>query len=71
MFSLMAFRSKRSTSSSRAGGYGSVAVRFAGPEDEAAIRRVAALDNKGAPTALSSRRSPRAEAPRSSRFAPN
>ena len=50
MFSLMSFRSKRSTSSSRAGGYDSVAVRFAGPEDAAAIRRVAALDSKEAPT---------------------
>ena len=45
MFSLMSLKSKSSTSS-RSGGYDSVAVRFAGPEDEAAMRRLAALDSK-------------------------
>jgi hypothetical protein len=44
----MSLRSK-SLSSSRSGGYESVAVRVAGPEDEAAIRRVAALDCRDAP----------------------
>lgn len=48
MFSLMSRRSKRSTSS-RMGGYHSVAVRIARPEDEAAIRRIASLDDKKAP----------------------
>lgn len=48
MFSLMSNRSK-SFSSGRGGGYDTVAVRFAGPEDEAAIRRVAALDSKDVP----------------------
>lgn len=48
MFSLMSLRSKRSTSS-RQGGYDSVAVRLARPEDEQAIRRIAALDGKRAP----------------------
>jgi predicted ATP-grasp superfamily ATP-dependent carboligase len=45
MFSLMSLKSKSSTSS-RSGGYDSVAVRLAGPEDEAAIRRLASLDSK-------------------------
>jgi hypothetical protein len=49
MFSLMSRRSKRYTSS-RLGGYDSVAVRLARPEDEAAIQRIAALDGKEAPT---------------------
>lgn len=49
MFSLMSLRSKRSTSS-RVAGYASVAVRLARPEDDQAIRRVAALDGKPAPT---------------------
>jgi hypothetical protein len=44
----MSNRSK-SFSSGRGGGYDTVAVRFAGPEDEAAIRRVAALDSKDVP----------------------
>jgi hypothetical protein len=44
----MSRRSKRSTSS-RVGGNDSVAVRLARPEDESAIRRVAALDGKKAP----------------------
>lgn len=48
MFSLMSRTSKRSTSS-RLGGYDSVAVRLARPEDEAAIRRIASLDGKKAP----------------------
>ncbi len=48
MFSLMSFRSKRSTSS-RMGGYDSVAIRMARPEDHSAIRRVAALDGSRAP----------------------
>ena len=48
MFSLMSFRSKRSTSS-RVGGYDTVAVRMARPGDEAAIRRIAALDDRKAP----------------------
>jgi hypothetical protein len=48
MFSLMSRRSNRSTSS-RLGGYDSVAVRVARPEDDAAIRRIAALDGKKAP----------------------
>ena len=49
MFSLMSLRSKRSTSS-RVGGFDTVAVRMAGPGDEAAIRRIAALDDRKAPT---------------------
>jgi hypothetical protein len=48
MFSLMSLRSKRSTSS-RHGGYDSVVVRLARPEDEPALRRVAALDDKRVP----------------------
>ena len=48
MFSLMSRRSNRSTSS-RLGGYDSVAVRLARPEDEAAIQKLAALDGKKAP----------------------
>jgi hypothetical protein len=44
----MSSRSKRSTSSP-AKGYDSVAVRLARPEDDAAIRRVAALDSKPVP----------------------
>ena len=48
MFSLMSRTSKRSTSS-RTGGYDSVAVRLARPEDESAIRRIASLDDKKAP----------------------
>ena len=48
MFSLMSRTSKRSTSS-RMGGYDSVAVRLARPEDESAIRRIALLDGKKAP----------------------
>ena len=48
MFSLMSRRSKRSTSS-RLGGYDSVAVRLARPEDEAAVQRIASLDGKKAP----------------------
>ena len=47
MFSLMSRRSKRSTSSR--GGYDSVAVRLARPEDESAVRRIASLDGKKAP----------------------
>src|SRR5215203_911207 len=49
MFSLMSARRKRSTSR-HAGGYDSVAVRMAGPDDEAAIRRIAALDGRKAPS---------------------
>ena len=48
MFSLMSRRSKRSTSS-RTGGYDSVAVRLARQEDEMAIHRIASLDGKKAP----------------------
>ena len=48
MFSLMSRRSKRSTSS-RLGGYDSVAVRLARAEDDEAIRRIASLDGKKAP----------------------
>ena len=48
MFSLMSLRSKRSASS-RPSGYDSVVVRLARPEDEPAIRRVAALDDKSVP----------------------
>jgi hypothetical protein len=48
MFSPIARRSKRYTSS-RLGGYDSVAVRLAHAEDEEAIRRIAALDGKKAP----------------------
>ena len=48
MFSLMSRISKRSTSS-RLGGYDSVAVRLARPEDEAAVNRIASLDGKKAP----------------------
>ena len=48
MFSLMSLRSKRS-SSRRVGGYDSVAVRLARPDDEAAIWRIAALDGRKAP----------------------
>ena len=44
MFSLMSLKSK-SSSSSRSGSYDSVAVRLAGPADEAAIQRVAELDS--------------------------
>jgi hypothetical protein len=44
----MSRRSKRYTSS-RLGGYDSVAVRLARPEDESAIHRVASLDGKKAP----------------------
>jgi hypothetical protein len=44
----MSLRSKRSTSS-RGAGYDSVAVRLARPEDEPAIRRIAALDGKRVP----------------------
>jgi hypothetical protein len=44
----MSRRSNRSTSS-RLGGYDSVAVRLARPEDEAAIQKLAALDGKKAP----------------------
>ena len=44
MFSLMSIKSK-SSSSSRSGGYDRVAVRLAGPEDEAAMAHVAALDS--------------------------
>ena len=49
MFSLMSFRSKRSTSS-RAFVYDNVAVRLGRPDDEQAIRRLAALDSKQAPS---------------------
>src|SRR3712207_53569 len=48
MFSLTSQTSKRSTSG-RLAGYDSVAVRSARADDEAAIRRVAALDGKPAP----------------------
>jgi hypothetical protein len=48
MLSLMSLRSK-SLTSTRASGYDSVAVRVARPEDDAAIRRVAALDSKEVP----------------------
>ena len=44
MFSLMSIKSKSSTSS-RSGGYDTVAVRMARSEDQAAIQRVAALDS--------------------------
>lgn len=44
MFSLMSLKSK-SSSSNRAGGYDRVAVRLAGPSDEAAIAGIAALDS--------------------------
>jgi hypothetical protein len=47
MFPLMSLKSKSSTSAGRSGGYESVAVRLAGPEDEAAMLRVAALDSSG------------------------
>ena len=49
MFSLMSLRSKRS-GSSPVGSYDSVAVRLARPEDEQAIRRVAALDDRKVPS---------------------
>jgi len=49
MFSLMSFRSKRSTYS-HVGDYDSVAIRMARPEDDYAIARVAALDSRKAPT---------------------
>ena len=49
MFSLMSFRSKRSTPS-RPSGYDSVAVRLARPDDAPAIRRLAALDDKRVPS---------------------
>ena len=49
MFPLMSRRSKRYTSS-RMGGYESVAVRLARPEDESSIHRIASLDGKKAPT---------------------
>ena len=49
MFSLMSRRSKRSTSG-RVGGYESVAVRLARPEDEGSIHRIASLDGKTAPS---------------------
>jgi len=45
----MSLRSKRS-SFSRVGGYDSVAIRMARPEDEYAIFRVAALDGRAAPS---------------------
>jgi hypothetical protein len=48
MLSLMSLRSK-SLTSSPADRYGSVAVRVARAEDDAAIRRVAALDGKELP----------------------
>lgn len=48
MLSLMSRTSKRYTSG-RVGGYDSVAVRLAGPEDEGAIRRIASLDARKAP----------------------
>ena len=48
MFSLMSFRSNPS-SSARTGGYHSVAVRLARPEDERAIQRIAALDGAKVP----------------------
>jgi hypothetical protein len=48
MFSLMSLRSK-SLTSARPRGYRSVVVRVARPEDDAAIRRVAALDSKEIP----------------------
>ena len=48
MFSLMSRTSKRYTSG-RQGGYDSVAVRLARPEDESAIHRIASLDGKKAP----------------------
>ena len=50
MFSLMSHKSNSHESGRRSvGGYGSVAVRLAQPGDEAAIRRVAALDNRAVP----------------------
>lgn len=49
MFSLMSLRSKRS-GPSPVGGYDSVAIRLAQPEDEQAIRRVAALDDRKVPS---------------------
>ena len=49
MFSLMSLISKRSISSAH-GGYDNVAIRLAGPEDDPAIGRVAALDGKSAPS---------------------
>jgi hypothetical protein len=48
MFSLLSRTSKRYTPG-RMGGYDSVAVRLARPEDDEAIRRVASLDGKKAP----------------------
>jgi hypothetical protein len=49
MFSPRSLKSKRSTPS-RVDAYESVAVRLARPEDEPAIRRLAALDGKSVPT---------------------
>src|SRR5215203_6039305 len=49
MFSLMSARSKRSTYA-HPGGYNSVAVRRARPDDEHAILRIASLDGTKAPT---------------------
>ena len=48
MFALTLLRSKRSRPGRS--DYGSVAVRLAGPADEHAIRRVAALDSRKAPS---------------------
>jgi hypothetical protein len=48
MFSLTSPKSKRNTHKSGSM-YDSVAVRLARPEDEAAIRRIAALDGKRPP----------------------
>jgi hypothetical protein len=48
----MSLRSKRSTSS-RSGGYDAVVVRLARPEDAAAVRRIAALDDKKVPAGSS------------------
>jgi len=48
MFSLLSRTSKRSTSS-RTGGYDSVAVRLARAEDASAISRIASLDGKKVP----------------------
>ena len=45
MFSLMSIKSKSSTSS-RSGGYNSVVVRHARPQDAAAIHRLAILDSQ-------------------------
>ena len=49
MFPLMSHKSNSHESGRIIGGYGTVAVRVARPEDEAAIRRIAALDDRAVP----------------------